>query len=261
MARALPSDGFEEQPRRPDDRRADAPRTADFLQAVGFQMGLGPLTAGALARAAAQVLPVDGVGLSLLVDELRLPLGASTAAAEQAEELQTTLGDGPCLDAARTKTGYQADLDELRNRWPLYAEELTRRTPYRSAASIPVRTPDGHVFAAMDFYAEVPQLRGLLDLDEVEREIGAPLGALLDVCMHPVRIAGTDAVLPEWYVDATERRQDVWIATGMVMGREHQASDDALSLLRGFAYSHDRSLDDVAGDIVQGVLRVRDIAE
>jgi hypothetical protein len=231
---------------------------AAFLQAVGDEMGAGPLSAGALSRAVARLLPVDGVGISSLVDELRLPLGASTAAAERAEELQTTLGDGPCLAAAQTRAACVADLPELLRRWPLYGEELTRRTPYRSAASIPLRVPDGQVFAALDLYAEEPEISGRMDLDEVDREIGASLGALLDLSMHPVRTA-TDEVLPEWYEDATARRQDVWVAIGMIMGRQHQPSGDALSLLRGYAYSHDRSLDDVAEDMVQGRLKVGDL--
>ena len=66
-------------------------------------------------------------------------------------------------------------------------------------------------------------------------------------------------VLPEWYEDVTARRQDVWVATGMVMGREHQPGGDALSVLRGYAYSNERTLDDVADDLVHGRLKVRDL--
>ena len=230
-----------------------------FLQALGEEMGVGPLSAGSLSRAVARVLPVDAVGLSSLVDELRLPLGASTAAAERAEELQTTLGDGPCLAAAMSRTHCVADLPDLLRRWPLYGEELTRRTPYRSVASIPLRVPDGQVFAALDLYAESDRLVGRMDLEQVADEVGASLGALLDLCMHPVCSAGVGEVLPEWYEDATGRRQDVWVAIGMVMGRQHQPSGDALSVLRGYAFSHDRSLDEVAADVIQGRLKVSDL--
>jgi GAF domain-containing protein len=251
--------GEPEEPLRRSERRvAHGGLAAAFLQTVGEEMGAGPLSAGALSRAVARLLPVDGVGISSLVDELRLPLGASTAAAERAEELQSTLGDGPCLAAAQTRTTCAADLADLLRRWPLYGEELTRRTPYRSAASIPLRVPDGQVFAALDLYAEEPHIAAQMDLDEVDREIGASLGALLDLAMHPVR-TGDDEALPEWYEDATARRQDVWVAIGMIMGRQHQPSGDALSVLRGYAYSHDRSLDDVAEDMVQGRLKVHDL--
>lgn len=263
MASPAPA-GEPEEPTREADgpgesALAEGAVTAAFLQAVGLEMGAGPLTAGALARAVARLLPVDAVGLSTLVDDLRLPLGASTAAAERAEELQTTLGDGPCLAAARNRAPCEADLPDLLRRWPVYGEELTRRTPYRSTASVPIRVPDGQIFAALDLYSEEPSMAGRLDLDAVSTDIGASLGALLDLCMQPVRAAGADDVVPEWYEDVTARRQDVWVAIGMVMGRRHQPSDDALSLLRGYAYSHDRSLDEVAADLIQGRVEVGDL--
>lgn len=238
-------------------RDARSRLTAEFLQAVGQQMGDGPLTAGALTRATVQLLPVDGAGLCTVAGDLRLPLGTSTAAVETAEELETTLGDGPCLAAALTRAPCLADLPDLLRRWPLYGQELTRQTPYRSAAAIPLLTPQGQVFAALDLYAEEPRLSGRLDLDEVASEVGASLGALLDVCLRPVRDAVEDAVLPEWYEDATARRLDVWVAIGIVMARDDQLGADALSLLRGYAYSHDRSLDDVAEDVVLGRLQVQ----
>jgi hypothetical protein len=74
-----------------------------------------------------------------------------------------------------------------------------------------------------------------------------------------VRDAESDEVLPEWYSDVTSRRQDVWVAIGMVMGRRHQPGGDALAVLRGYAYSHDRSLDDVAADLIDGRLNVGDL--
>ncbi|MGI3780269.1 MAG: ANTAR domain-containing protein [Janthinobacterium lividum] len=261
MARAAAADRPQEPSRRSSEDTARGSLSADFLEAVGQQMGDGPLTAGALARAGAQLLPVDAVGISTVAGPLRLPLGGSTAAAEEAEELQTTLGDGPCLAAAQSKAPCAADLGDLLRRWPLYGEELTRRTPYRSVASVPLPTPDGEIFAALDLYSEDPRLSGRLDLGLVAAELAAPMGALLDLCLRPVRNATSEAVLPEWYVDATARRLDVSVAMGMVMALHHQPSAAALSLLRGYAYSHDRDLDDVAEDIVLGRLDVQHLVD
>lgn len=255
------AEGPDEAWRRPF---AGTPRSslgADFLEAVGQQMGDGPLTPGALARAAAQLLPVDAVGLSTVNGVLRLPLGASTAAAQEAEELQTTLGDGPCLAAAAARAPASADLPEMLLRWPLYGEALTRRTPYRAVASVPLLTPDGEVFAALDLFAEHPQLSRRLDLDLVAVQLGSAMGALLDLCLRPVRDAAPDAVLPEWYADATARRLDVSVAIGMVMASHRVVAADALSLLRGHAYSHDRDLDDVAEDLVLDRLPVERLGE
>lgn len=262
MARAAAGDGPDERERRRAERSERAGSlAANFLQVVAQEMGDGPLSPGALSRAAVQLLPVDAVGLSTVVGELRLPLGASSAAAEVAEELQTTLGDGPCLAAAQARMPCLADLPELLGRWPLYGEELTRQTPFRSVASMPLPTPDGKIFAALDLYSENPRLSADLDLDRASAEFGASMGALLDLCLDPVRSAASDAVLPEWYAEATARRLDVWVAVGMVMELRSGPGDDALSLLRGYAYSRDRSLDDVAEDIVLGRLTVGGLAD
>ncbi|MGI3780253.1 MAG: GAF domain-containing protein [Janthinobacterium lividum] len=222
-------------------------------------MGDGSLDADALAHAAARLLPVDGVGITVLVDDLRLPLGASSLVMQRAEELQTTLGEGPCLAAAEARTAVRADLPELLRRWPLYGTEILRQTPYRSAASVPLRTSDGQIFAALDLMSEEPQVSHRLNLDEVDRGIGTPLGALLDMCMRPIRDADGIEVLPEWYERATARRHDVWTAVGMVMGYLHQSGSDALSLLRQYAYSHDLDLDLVAAEVVARRLPVQNL--
>ena len=238
--------------------------TATFLQACGHQLGAGSLVPAVLARAAVQVLPVDAGGLSTLTHGLRLPLGATTLAAEVAEELQTTLGEGPCLRAAEARTGCVADLAELQRSWPLYAEELTRRTPYRSAVSIPLSGPTGEIFAALDLYAEDSKLSDRLDVQQVTRDVGEPLGALLEVCLRPLRALDDgqqddEQPLPEWYDDVTLRRHTVWVAIGMVRSQCHRPVHDALSALRGHAYSRDRSLDDVAADIVHRRMQVDDL--
>ena len=49
-----------------------------------------------LAMACAQVLPVAGVGISVFGSaDMRIPVGASNAAAVVAERLQFTAGEGP----------------------------------------------------------------------------------------------------------------------------------------------------------------------
>jgi hypothetical protein len=233
--------------------------TATFLQSVSLQMSVDPLTPNVLSRAAAELLPVDAAGISTLLNVLRLPLGASSPAAQTAEELQTSLGEGPCLAAAVAKATAVADLPELTRRWPMYGDELTRRTPFRSVAAVPLSTPDGAVFAALDLYAEDGHLSERLDLDALSRFISAPVSALLGVCLAGVRDDDLEQSMPEWYRDVTARRHQVWVATGMLIGRHRQPTRDALSVLRAHAYALDRSLDDLADDLVEGRLTLDDL--
>lgn len=243
----------------PDDR--ETPRlelTARYLSALGAEAETTGLTPSALSRAVVRILPVDAAGVTTLVTVLRVPLGASNDAARTAEELQTSLGLGPCLSAAETKAALAADLDEIAARWPLYSAELVRRTPFRSVASVPLSSPGWGVFAALDLYGEDSRLSPALDLAQVEH-LAAPLAALLTTCIAQVHHDEAPDELPAWYRSAAGRRNDVWVAIGMVMAVRGGHNRDALSLLRAHAYGQDSGLDDVAADVVHGRLPVTEL--
>jgi hypothetical protein len=190
---------------------------------------------------------------------LRLPLGGSSPAADTAEELQTSLGEGPCLAAAVAKATRVVDLAELQTRWPVYGDELTRQTPFRSVASVPLRTPAGEVYAALDLYAEDEHLSRRLDLDAVTRDVAPVVSALLSMCLADVRGIDLERAMPSWYRVATTRRHRVWVAIGMLVGREQQSTQDALSVLRAHAYALGSTLDDLADDLVEGRLSPDDL--
>src|SRR3954462_12249481 len=93
-----------------------------------------------LARAIARMLPVDGAGISLAgPGGQRIPLGASSQAAHMAERLQSTVGAGPCMRAQATREPVFALLDDLRRRWPAFADLLEARTPYCAVVGLPLR--------------------------------------------------------------------------------------------------------------------------
>jgi hypothetical protein len=233
--------------------------TANFLQTVSLRMRADSLTPSVLSEAVVDLLPVDAAGISSMLEVLRLPLGGSSPAARTAEELQTSIGEGPCLAAAVTRTVSVTDQAELANRWPTYGAELTARTPFRSVASVPLTTPDGDIFAALDLYSEDDHLSGRLDVEAIDRHIAAPVAALLSICMASVHDVDLDTAMPDWYRVATARRHHVWVATGMVIGRRRQPTADALAVLRAYAYSRGLTLDELAGDLVEGRLTLADL--
>lgn len=247
-----------EQPASSDGTSPRAGLTARFLAAVAEEVGQGILTPVALTRAAARVLEVDGAGLSTMVSVLRQPLAASSDDCRQAEELQTSLGEGPCLAAAEAQAAIVADLAEMEARWPLYAEELTGKTAFRAVAAVPLRAPGQGVFAALDLYSTGPRLTQVLHPREVA-EVAETAGALLTACVAQIQDVDSPEAGPDWYRAASGRRHDVWVAIGMVMGLRAERTRDALGLLRAHAYSLDRSLDDLAADLVQGRVPLSDL--
>ena len=90
-----------------------------------------------LARAAAAVLPVDGVGLSLHGEAgRRTPLAASSEVAATAERLQFTAGSGPCLLAAESGFPVFATEETLARRWPAFHDLLVTHTPLHSVLAL-----------------------------------------------------------------------------------------------------------------------------
>lgn len=256
MTAAPPPGG--EQPTDEDGVRAGL--TASYLMAVAEEVRGAPLVPAALTRAAVRVLPVDGAGLSTMVSVLRQPLAASDDDSRKAEELQTSLGEGPCLDAAEAQAAIVADHDELRARWPLYAEELVRTTEFRSVAAVPLRAAGRGVFAALDLYSAGPRLTDRLDARDVA-EVAETAGALLTTCVAQIQDVDSPDAGPEWYRLASGPRHDVWVAIGMVMGSRAERTRDALSVLRAHAYSKGRSLDDLAADVVHGRLPLSELTD
>src|SRR3954452_21751968 len=101
-----------------------------FVAEVAREFGqvAGPeLLPVVLAASCTAVLPVDGAGLSL-TDHLRLPLAASDDVAARAERLQTTLADGPGLDAAAASTPLIAGPHVMAARCPMFHRELVNQT-------------------------------------------------------------------------------------------------------------------------------------
>jgi hypothetical protein len=201
-----------------------------------------------LSSACREVLPVDGAGLSI-TGPLRVPLGASGDEVRAAERLQSTLGEGPCLAAAAEGEPLAADQADIAARWPLFHREITVQTPYRSIVSLPIRAADDRPLGALDLYSRAPGADRSLLRDEVQREVVDEIARLLLV---PLAIgAGQDGSGPAWLESTpVNRRMRVWAAVGMLMAVSRQDEADSLAALRGYAFSHDRSLDDLAEAVV-----------
>jgi hypothetical protein len=209
-----------------------------------------------LAIGAAQTLPVDAAGISVM-DVLRVPLGASSADAEAVERLQITIGTGPCIDAFATGEPVTATQDQIAATWPIFNDRMLGETRIRSVASLPLQTPTTRL-GAMDLYWTSPDGAATVPLEpatELANLITAILLAEPDVTTQ-FGVTG-----PGW-VDAAaaQRRMQVWQAVGMLNFTCALSNIDAIAVLRAYAYAHDTTLDDLADDLVRGRVRVHDVA-
>jgi hypothetical protein len=208
-------------------------------------------------RAAVSMLPVAGAGLSL-TGHLRIPLAASDQDVVTAERLQTTLGEGPCLAAVAMGRPLVADLATIATSWPTFHERFTAELPYRSIASFPLRSVPGSYVGALDLYSTSPDTLTSRELVEVDAAVAVPMASML------FREADTSDVdglaVPTWLSrEPVDERMNVWVAVGMSMERLKLNNTDALALLRGYAYSHGSTLDQVARLVTDGSLQPEEL--
>jgi hypothetical protein len=214
---------------------------AAVAQAMALAGQGAELLPSALVQACAEVLVVEGAGLSL-TQELRVPLGASSAMVATAERLQVTLGEGPCLSATDDGVPLVADLAALTTRWPVFGSELVRQTPFRSVASLPLRGPDGSHLGAVDLYSRDERGDAFADIPALE------IASLVSQYLTDTStwLPGDEGPGSVEAGTALDRRLNVWVAAGMVIARTAMTNVDALAVLRAYAFGHDLSLDDLA---------------
>ena len=206
-----------------------------------------------LAQACVEVLPVAGAGLCL-TDELRVPLGARDHHAVRAERLQTTLGEGPCLYATRISRPVAVDQETMAKRWPTFHRHFVSQTPYRSAASVPLLSRHHGVhLGALDLYLTISEPVPEFFLTQVATAVAEPIAHVL-FDLQP-NVSAERSILPPWLSSTPVRdRMRVWIAVGILLERISLSEADALAALRGYAFSHDSTLDEVAEQVVARTL-------
>lgn len=169
-----------------------------------------------LAHAAAAVLPVDGVGLSLHGEAGRqTPLAASSEVAALAERLQFTAGSGPCLLA----TEYGLPCSPTRRSWP-FGGRPSRSAGHEDAAAQragAVLAGQLRAVGAMDPYFADPDGVTAVDVYEA-RCVGQLVSDHLDVAAH--WSVWTPTELPAWSntPDAQRRRRLLAGACVLLLG-------------------------------------------
>ena len=167
------------------------------------------------------------------------------------EDLQYTLGEGPCVDAYRHDVVVaEPDLaDPVTRRWPVFSRPALRAGA-RAVFGFPLRVGTVRL-GALNLYRDCP---GPLSGDQ-----HADTLIMADVAARWVLETQAGAQ-PDTVAKELEMGADfhfvVHNAAGMVSVQEHVSVTEALILLRAFAFSHDRLLADVAGDVVARRLRL-----
>jgi hypothetical protein len=212
---------------------------------------------------------LDGAAVAILngsrhVCEL---LYASDTVARQLDELQFTLGEGPCLDAFfQNWPQLWAHLDTtitVDALWPGFAVEAVRLGA-QAVFAFPVPDHSGPL-GVLEVYRNTP---GELRPDEAEFAT-ACAEAIGDTLLK--KWAPHQATNPDTATEAIEAihhaatssvepysRAAVHIAAGITAIQLNTSPDDGVDLIRAYAYAQQRSTTMVAGDIIGRRLSLRD---
>ena len=216
---------------------ADEPQTAD-------EPGGTAAWLQRLCRVAVRTLPTTGAGVSMLgPDGARGVAAASSSQSEELEELQFTLGEGPCMDAfASRQPVLEADLAEG-HRWLAYGPAVRNRG-IRAVFAFPLQVGAARL-GVLDLYRDKPGSLSKTAFAQALAFAEVAVRTLLDGQKHAAvgrSAGGID--------EALEYRSELYQAQGMVQAQLGVSLEEAMARMRAYAYSHDRRLGDVARDVV-----------
>ena len=199
-----------------------------------------------ICRACVDGLDIDGAAMSLLTASVsRETLFASDPTAELLEDLQFTLNEGACMEAASTGNPvFVADLLHATEtaRWPIFAAAVADQTPVAALFALPLQWGAVNL-GVIDMYRVTPGALTDAQRRDAISAVDAASLMLLGLRTDPDADGG-------WLGHAVGHRTEVHQATGMVVAQLDVGATDALARLRAHAFVNGRLLTDVAGDVV-----------
>ena len=256
-----------------DDQSPRAPGRIHHFEAGQPYSGhtRGSLFTGvsAVCDTATRLAGVDGAAVAVFApSQSRELVYATDAVAQQVDELQFTVGEGPCLDAYRAGAPElcpRLDDEVPMTRWPAFcngAGELGVGAVFAYPILAPKRS-----FGVLELYRrtaggldrrqhESATLCAIAIAETLLTNWGVHVAAAVDAgAAGDVSSAGAQVSLGS---DNDFSRATVYVASGMVAVQLNVSADDGLDLLRAHAFSHNRSIAELAADIVARRVSLRD---
>lgn len=199
-----------------------------------------------LCRSASTSLPATGVGVSVMPRAAHpATVAASDAQIATVEDLQFTLGEGPCIDAYSTGRPVLApDLSAAaRDRWPGYAP-AAQELGVEAAFAFPLQLGAARL-GALDIYRDQPGSPSSEALLQALAFADAAMTGLLNA-----QLRWNEGKSPSALDDALHNRFELYQAQGMVAIQLGVEIHEAMMRIRAHAYANNRLLSDVAVDIV-----------
>jgi hypothetical protein len=226
----------------------DPDRLARVIEAIDPTGRSVPATyPGRVCSAGVDLLGVSGAGFALMTASAQGAAWASNEVAEELEDLQLGLGEGPGLEAFRLGGPVlEPNLGDATARWPFFRPQALD-LGVRALFALPLQI--GAIrLGALDLYRDSP---GLLSADELADAL-----VLVDVATQGMLDLQAQGSVYWHLFEPSGQRARVHQATGMVAAQINSDIATALACLRSHAFANERSIYDVADDVIGRRLRL-----
>ncbi len=228
-----------------------AARTAEILSAIAASGSEDGGLPHRLVSACGRALPISGVGMVLMTHNGPAGTVAVTdGSAAKLEDLQFTLGEGPCVDASRGgRPVLQPELAVTGPaRWPGFTAGALD-VGIEAVFAFPLRM--GAIrLGVLDLYRD--RVGALSDPELAEALAFADAATML---LLQLQSLDPDGGGPLGTVPVVEDRAEVHQATGMVSVQAAVPLGQAIGLLQAHAFATGRPIRAVARDVLAGRMR------
>lgn len=243
------------------------PATRALLESIAVTSngasGDGRVLARQVCQACVAGVDVDGAAMSVLTATATSEtLWASDATAQRLEELQFTLNEGACIQAAASgRSVLVPDLQHATEieRWPIFAAAVAEQTLVRALFALPLQWGASNL-GVIDLYRATPGGLSRTQWNDVSAAVDIAAVLMLELLTAPEALPDRDDQDQDgssstdgdehWLDLSAGNRAEVHQATGMVLVQLGVTATEALARLRGHAFTHRKLLIDVAIDVV-----------
>jgi GAF domain-containing protein len=219
---------------------ADVAATARLLFSAG---GVHDTLTQVVHAAVATIDGCDHAGIFLVVGDLVTTPVLTDSSVAELDELQRTVGEGPCLDALSQGVPFHAEDLAVDDRWTRFGPEAAVRG-VRSLLAVPLLA-DGTI-GALNLYGRLPQAFGV-----VERARASILAALAAAAHTSAKVHEGEEQRAANLHEALASREVIGQAQGILMERERITADEAFDILRRASQHLNVKLRSVAQTLVE----------
>lgn len=219
--------------------------------AIAFARETARSSAGRLCTACVEVLAVSGAGITIMGGDQAGPICVSDPSVAALEDLQFTIGEGPCRDAFRTGNSVHAPRLDMgaTERWPSFVS-LARKSGVAAVFAYPL-TADGARVGVLTIYQ-----RHEGDLTAEQHDDSLALAAVLTETVLSLQDDAPAGELAPGLDDAVQYRAEIYQAAGMVAIQLAIPVPEALLRIRAHAFANDLTIAATAASIVARRLRL-----